>query len=127
MNAPPNIYSIVHFDLKPKIAQFIKDLDERGQIDLDDNGYPYLLKMDCKGSNHMCHIVRNGKAENFVMNTRKRKEPLCSWNESDGYVRKGGKKVITVVAPEGGEHRGERAKRTVEAAYCRLTDQLLKG
>ena len=127
MAAPPNIYSVIVYDLKPKVSDFIDDLNERGQIDLDANGYPYIIKIDAKGPNHMCHIVRNGQVENFVMNTRKRRPPICSWNENDGYVRRGGKKVITVDTVGDGEgRRPERAKRTFEA-FQRLTDQILRG
>lgn len=126
MAAPPNIYSVIYYDLKPKVRELIQDLDDRGQIDYDSNGYPYVVKLDCKGSNHMCHFVRNGQVENFVMNTRKRQPPLCSWNESDGYVRRGGKKVITVDTGGDDGKRPERAKRTFEA-FQRLTDQILRG
>lgn len=123
--AQPNIYTMVVFDLHPKIAEYIEALNADGQIDLDDAGYPYLLNVQQEGSNHVCNIVRNGQQENFVMNTRKRRDPIKSWNESDGYKRTGGKKVIQVTT-DGEPDRRERARRPFES-FERLTTQILEG
>lgn len=126
MDKPANIYSAVIFDLHPRISGYIDELNKAGQIDLDDNGYPFLLSVERQGPNHVCHTVRNGAQENFIMNTRKKRDPVCSWDNTDGYVRKGGKRVIQIQASAPEAPKPERAKRTVEA-FHRLVDQLLKS
>lgn len=125
MNDPVNIYTAVVFDLKKKIKDELDRLNDGGQIDLDDDGYPYLIKIDQSGSNHVCHIVRNGRLENFLLNTRKRREPIYSWNSGDGYMRRGGKKVITVGPPEE-VNKHERTKRSFES-FKRIVKQILNG
>jgi len=125
MNAPVNIYTAVVFDLKKKIKDEIDRLNDGGQIDLDNDGYPYVVKIEQSGKNHVCHIVRNGRLENFLLNTRKRREPLYSWNAGDGYMRRGGKKVITVGSPEE-KNRRERTKRSFES-FTRIVKQILTG
>lgn len=126
-NKLPNIYTVVVFDLKPKVKDYIDELNQRGQIDLDEHGYPYLLKVEQNGSNMICHISRNGKVENFIMPTRKKRDPVCSWDEGDGFVRTGGKKVITVDRTGTAERpKKERPKRSMES-FHKLVDQLLQG
>jgi len=125
MNAPVNIYTAVVYDLKKKIAAELDRLNDSGQIDLDDDGYPYVVKIEQSGKNHVCHIVRNGRLENFLLNTRKKKEPIYSWNGSDGYMRRGGKKVITINSP-GEDNRRERTKRSFES-FTRIVKQILTG
>lgn len=127
MTAPPNIYSVIVFDLKPKIKDYIEKLNNEGQIDLDSNGYPYLIKVEQQGSNHICHIVRNGKMENFIMNTRRRADPIPSWDGTDGYKRVGGKKVVVVKTDTDDKPRGERAMRRSFESFRRLTKQLIEG
>ena len=124
MNGPVNIYTAVVFDLKKKIKDELDRLNDGGQIDLDDDGYPYLTKIDQTGNNHVCHIVRNGRLENFLLNTRKKREPIYSWTAGDGYVRRGGKKVIDVVSPDEPDRR-ERQKRTFES-FTRIVKQILR-
>jgi len=121
---PINIYSNVVFDLNKKISNFIDGLNNSNQIDLDDDGYPYLISVNRVGPNFVVHIVRNNKVENFILNTRKRKDPITSWNPQDGYQRRGGKKVVSVDTSADAPRR-ERAKRSYES-FERLTDQLLK-
>lgn len=125
MNDPVNIYTAVVFDLKKKIKAEIDHLNDGGQIDLDNDGYPYLIKIEQSGNNHVCHIVRNGRIENFLLNTRKRREPIYSWNGSDGYIRRGGKKVISIGSPEEADRR-ERQKRSFES-FTRIVKQILNG
>ena len=124
MSKPPvNIYSAVVFDLNKRIKAYVDELSSTNQIDLDDSGYPYLLSVDKNGPNFVVHIVRNGQKENFIINTRKRKPPVTSWDASDGYQRNGGKKVVMVTdQPEGSKR--ERSKRTIES-FERITDQIL--
>lgn len=135
MSKPVNIYSAVIFDLNPVLKRYIDKLRDDGQIDLDDHGYPYLLKVRRDGPNHVCDIVRNGKMENFIINTRKKKRgPICSWDEDDGYVRTGGKKVISIDDASGekpepskqNSKRAERPLRTLES-FKRITTDILRS
>jgi hypothetical protein len=126
MTAPANIYSVVVFDLHPKIRELIDKLNDEGQIDLCDGGYPYLLSAEKTGPNYDVKLVRNGAQENFIMNTRKKADPVRSWDPMDGYKRTGGKKIITVDTG-GDESRPERARRPSMESFQRLTDELLKG
>ena len=121
--APVNIYSAVVFDLNKRIKAYIDDLNSSNQIDLDDSGYPYLLSVDKNGPNFVVNIVRNGQRENFIINTRKRKDPVTSWDENDGYRRSGGKKVVMVTTKQDAPKR-ERRKRTIES-FSRITEQIL--
>jgi hypothetical protein len=121
---PINIYSNVAFDLNKKIANFIEELNNSNQIDLGDDGYPYLISVNRVGPNFVVHIVRNNKIENFILNTRKRKGPITSWSPEDGYQRRGGRKVVSVDTSDGAPRR-ERQKRSYES-FERLTDQILK-
>lgn len=126
MKAPVNIYSAVIFDLHPRISGYLDELNKAGQVDLDGDGYPYILSVDKQGTNHVCQIVRNGSQENFILNTRKKRDPICSWDSKDGYVRKGGKRVIQIdtgePAPE--QPRPERRKRTIES-FKRIVRQIV--
>ncbi len=121
---PINIYSNVVFDLNKKIGNFIDELNNTNQIDLDDDGYPYLISVNRVGPNFVVHIVRNNKVENFILNTRKRKGPITSWDANDGFQRRGGKKVISVDTSADAPRR-ERQKRSYES-FERLMNQILK-
>ena len=127
MNKPVNIYSAVVFDLHPRIKDYIDQLNTDGQIDLDDDGYPYLLKIDTNGSNKICQLVRNGKQENFILNTRKRKDPIVSWNPEDGFRRFFGKRVVSIdTNPEKTSARPERQKRSSTESFQRIAGQILE-
>ena len=126
MTAPANIYSVVVFDLHPKIREIIDKMNDEGQIDLCDNGYPYLLSAEKTGPNYDVQFVRNGKRENFIVNTRKKADPVRSWNPLDGFKRTGGKKVIAVDT-KGDDARPERARRPALESFLQLTDEILKG
>ena len=124
MSKPPvNIYPVVVYDLNKRVKAYIDELNNSNQIDLDVDGHPYLLSSNNNGPNYIVHIVRNGRDENFLINTRKRQPPITSWNPDDGFHRSGGKKVIMVTSePEGS--RRERGKRTIES-FTHITDQIL--
>ena len=126
MTAPANIYSTVVFDLHPKVRGLLDQMNDEGQIDLSDDGYPYLLSAEKTGPNYDIRFVRNGQQENIIMNTRKKAEPVRSWNPSDGYKRTGGKKVITVNT-SGDDPRPERARRPSMESFLTLTDSILNG
>ncbi len=128
MNKPVNIYSAVVFELHPRLKDYIQQLNDDGQIDLDDNGYPYIIKIDNNGGNKICHMVRNGKQENFIMNTRKRKaEPVLSWNPEDGFRRFFGRRVISIdTGQDQTGSRPERQKRSTVESLQRVMDQILE-
>ena len=113
---------MVVFDLHPKVKDYIDTLNTEGQIDLDSSGYPYVIGVDSQGSNITVSMVRGGQQESFVMNTRKRREPILSWNKDDGFVRRGGKKVISL---DNTKDRSERKKRPMES-FNKLLEQILQ-
>ncbi len=121
---PVNIYSAIVFDLNKRIKEFIDELNNIGQIDLDDNGYPYVLKVEKHGPNFVCHVVRNGQEENFIINTRKKRDPEISWDGNDGFQRAGGKRVVMINKPDEVPKR-ERQKRPMES-FERITNQILR-
>lgn len=124
VDSNPNIYMAVVYKMKPKVREYIDKLNDEGQIDLDDNGYPYVLNIEPQGANVMCQIVRNGASENFLMNTRSKADPIESWDRNDGFMRRGGKKVIMVTTPQQDGAKPERAKRTLET-FTRIVEQIL--
>ena len=125
-NKPVNIYSAVVFDLHPRIKEYIDQLNDDGQIDLDGDGYPFILKVDTNGSNKVCQIVRNGRQENFIINTRKRKDPITSWSPEDGFRRFFGKRVVSINTNDDEGKRKERAKRSSYESIERIVDQILE-
>jgi len=120
----PNIYSVELFKMKPKVRAYIDKLKGEGQIDLDEHGYPYVMKIEPQGSNTMVHVVRNGVAESFLMNTRSKAAPVESWDRNDGYRRKAGGKTV-ISATQAGP-KAERERRTIES-FERIVDQILES
>ena len=125
MDASANIYSMVVHGLHPKVAELLAKMDTDGQIDYDNQGFPYLISAEKVGPNWVVQFVRNGQQENFVMNTRKRSDPIRSYDPLDGYRRTGGKKVI-IANPDEDAPRPERRKRSVES-FRRLATQIIEG
>ena len=101
-------------------------MNNDGQIDLDGDGYPFILKVDTNGSNKVCQIVRNGRQENFIINTRKRKDPVNSWSPEDGFRRFFGKRVVSINTGDDEGKRKERAKRSSYESIERIVDQILE-
>jgi len=112
----PSIYATVVFDLHPKVKNYLDQLNGTGQVDLDDMGYPYLIKCDRQGPNFFTQISRNNRLENFVLNPRKRSDPVISWNNSDGFERPQQKQVVMVKVPDGEMNRKERDRRQVRSS-----------
>jgi hypothetical protein len=109
----PSIYAVAVFDLHNKVKEYLDRLNGEGQIDLDPSGYPYLVSSDRHGNNYITQISRNNNLENFVLNSRKRADPVISWNESDGFQRPQHKQVVMVQAPDDPtkQERGRRSTR----------------
>lgn len=103
---PPNIFHAIVFDLHPKIREYIDRLDKEGQIDHDDSNSPHIIAVNSIApSVYKCDLVRNGLPANFVLHTRKKGEPILSWNKNDNYKR---------VEQKGKTFKKERDLRTYE-------------
>lgn len=115
MTGYPNIYTAVVYDLHPKVRNFIDQLNTEGQIDLCAAGYPYLIRCERSGPNIVTTISRNNRPETFVLNPRKRSEPITSWSPADGFQRPVQNKTVLVQPTAGAEQssRRERARRVV--------------
>jgi len=123
MTHQPNIFSTIVFDLHPRVKSFIDDLTADGQIDLDNDGYPYLVAVERRASNFIVHIVRNNKIENFIINPRKKADPLTSWDCTDGFVRPDQNRTL-LIQPEP-DTKKERERRVPKESIKRLVDQIL--
>src|ERR1700733_14124706 len=89
MDIGPNIYHAIVLDLHQKIKQVIDALDHSGQIDRDETNSPHIISVDSPGQSvYRCVFSRNRKPENFLLSTRRRSDPIRSWDEGDGYKRK---------------------------------------
>lgn len=120
MDANPNIYSAVVFDLHPKIKEFLDQLDQAGQIDKDEHNAPHVVSLDKPASSvYRCIFMRNGRPENFVMHTRKKAEAVRSWQDGDGFVRQ--ERIIVAAEPE---NRKERERRKVNP-FESIMEQIL--
>lgn len=123
MEKPANIYPVIVYDLKKKMKAFVDKLNDEGQIDLDDNGYPYIIKIDRSGNNNILYILRNNTQETVIINPRSKRDPVVSWNYNDGFKRTGGKKLVTYKSEKG--TGGERRKRNV-GFFESLIDTMLR-
>lgn len=117
----PNIYHAVVFQLHPKVREFLDGLNTAGQIDHDETKAPHVLKVDpVADSVYRCMFMRNGHVENFVLHTRRKAEPIRSWND-DGWTR-----PIRVEKTEDVEGiRREREHRADESIFEALMNQIL--
>lgn len=121
----PNIYTMIVFDLHPKVRDFIDRLNNDGQIDQDESGYPYLIGSDRQGTNIITRISRNNRLENFVINPRKKKEPLCSWQMNDGFVRPESKKVTIIQKAENGPTKERERRMVSESSIKHMVNKIL--
>lgn len=123
----PNIYTTVVFDLHPKVKDFMDQLNNDGQIDLDQSGHPYLVSCNRQGANIITQISRNNRLENFVLNPRKKVAPLCSWNMGDGFQRPDQKRVTVIQDNSGEPSRKERQRRPTNRMYESIIDGILEA
>jgi hypothetical protein len=121
MERPLNIYSAVAFDLHSKIRNIIDDLNKNGQIDHDDHGHPYVIAIEnVGGANRRIDFIRAGKQENILVNTRRRTDPIRSFNPNDGYKRMDMPRLPTMrIAAD----RRERQKRDT---FESIVDQIFE-
>jgi len=122
----PSIYAVSVFDLHKKIKNYLDNLNSEGQIDLDTSGYPYLISCKRNGPNYIVEISRNNKLENFVLNPRKKTDPVKSWNENDGFRRPEQKQKVMVQSPEE-PNKKERGRRDVKLSMIEsVVENILK-
>lgn len=129
MSGYPNIYATVVFDLHPKVKDFIDQLNQDGQIDMDQSGYPYLIRCTKQGANYFTQISRNNRLENFVLNPRKKAEPVCSWNPNDGFQRPQQKQTIVVQQPEtaNGNTKERERKKVSPATVESIVESIMEN
>lgn len=120
-----NIYPTVVFDLNQRVKDYLDQLNSLGQIDVDERGYPFLLNVEKEGSNHIVTISRDNKAETFIINSRKQKEPVLSWNKDDGWKRPEIQKTIVMNQPDENP-RKERKLRSAMESYQIMVEQMLR-
>lgn len=124
MDRPANIYSQIIYDLHSKIKELLDKLNNDGQIDHDEHGHPYVIAVEPVGSStHRMDLIRCGRRENIIYNTRKRAEPIYSFKLDDGFKRLDTPRMATLVVSKG--PRPERAKRPTMESYKHLVDQIL--
>ena len=114
MTDHPNIYASIIFDLHKKVRNYLEQLDAEGQIDRDSNGYPYLIKVERQGPNFVVYISRNNKMENFVLNPRKRAEPIKTWKADDGFERQDHTNTVMIQKPAPSDGKVTRERRKVK-------------
>lgn len=124
MAVPHNIYAQVVFDLPPKIEEYLNKLKKAGQIDLDPrNGTPYVTNVTKVAPNFQVFFIRNGQEHNFIINTRKRRDPIISWDASDGYERKDVDAERLV--PEAPVEKGRRERDKRMPSYQGMVERIL--
>lgn len=122
----PSIYATVVFDLHQRVKSLLDDLNNAGQIDLDQSGYPYLISVDRVGPNFVGTISRNNQKETFTVNPRKRAAPIYSWNPNDGFQRPVKKQTAIVQAPVKPNGPQTRARTNVTPSMMEsLIDDIL--
>jgi hypothetical protein len=118
----PNIYDAVVWQLHGKVRELIDALNTAGQIDHDDNKSPHVVAVDkVADSVYRCSFLRNGKQECFTVHTRKKAEPIKTWNEGDGWARPAPREP----EPASDGPRKERERRTFESICDDLMEQIL--
>lgn len=118
----PNIYHAVVFDLHPKVREFIDGLNTAGQIDHDETRSPHLISVQSPTTSvYHSMFMRNGKPEHFTIHTRRKMEPVRSWQD-DGWTRPA---PIEEPKTEDNGKRKERDRRTMEQVYESIVNQIL--
>lgn len=116
-----NIYAMIIHSLPPKVREYIRGIDKAGQIDHDSNNMPIITGVQNNGSNVTVYIMRNGRLEHAIVNTRKRSgsNVIASWDETDGFVRSDDESHTEIgderPSMDGGET--ERTRRSFEYLY----------
>jgi len=124
MTDHPNIYASIIFDLHKKVRNYLEQLDAEGQIDRDSNGYPYLIKVEKQGPNFVVYISRNNRMENFVLNPRKRAEPIKTWKTDDGFERQDHTNTVMIQKPVSTDGKVTRERRKVKPV---VFEHIVKG
>jgi len=110
LEMPVNIWSEIVYDLHPKIRKILDGLETDGQIDHDSHGHPFVFGCEKVGGNNWrIDVLRAGKRENIILSTRKRADPIMSFNAKDGWKRIDMPRLGVANNPNA--PRPERAKR----------------
>jgi hypothetical protein len=122
-----NIYPAIVHDLHSKVRKFIDNLNLEGQIDLDSQGYPFVVNIVPLSGSFQVKIIRNSQYESFTLNPRKRTaKPIMTWNPDDGYVRPTpNKSKISIDDPE--KKSTERKRRPAFEAFEHLVNGILEN
>jgi hypothetical protein len=121
MDITPNIFNAIVFDLHPRIREFIDNLDKKGQIDHDsETNTPHIMAVESPAtSTFRCAFVRNGQPVHALIHTRRKAEPIISWNPNDGYKRK--EIVVVGMGP-----RKERQFRAFESIMEQILSKSIR-
>lgn len=123
-----NIYPTVVHDLHTKVRNYIDELNGSGQIDLDKQGYPYVLEVNSVSGSFQVKIVRNRQVESFTLNPRKRiAKPIITWNPEDGYHRPAPKKQVIQIDDPKDSRKIERKKRPAFENFESLVNDILES
>jgi len=117
----PSVFAAIVFDLHPKVKAFLDNLNANRQIDLDSNGYPYVIKSERHGNNIVTSIRRNNKVETFILNPRKKGDPVKSWG-LDGFVRKDDTQKAML---DGGNTQERQRRNVANTVIEHIIDEIL--
>lgn len=122
MAPSPNIYHAIVFDMHQKVREFLDGLNQSGQVDHDETRSPHVISVDSPNASvYRCMFMRNGRPEHFVMHTRRKVDPVKSWQE-DGWSRPA---PIEEPKTDDDGKRKERARQTMEQVYESIVNQIL--
>lgn len=120
MDITPNIFNAIAFDLHPKVKELLDKLDSEGQIDHDESGSPHVMSIESPAaSTFHCVFVRNGRPVTMLVHSRKKADPIMSFDPSDGYKRK---EIVAI----GSISRKERQLRAFESITEAILPSLKK-
>lgn len=112
----------------PRVLDVVKKLDAAGQIDLDGYGEPLVIDVRKEPTGKRIVIVRDGKQENLIVNTRDPINPIrsMSFDRNDGFKRPAHVKKTVVPTPKP-DPKGERGMRGsgVGKAYLDAMSEIL--
>ncbi len=112
----------------PRILDVVRKLDTAGQIDLDGYGEPLVIDVRKEPTGKRIVIVRDGKQENLIVNTRDPINPIrsMSFDQADGFKRPAHVKATVIPEPKR-DPRSERGMRgaSVGRAYLDAMSEIL--
>lgn len=125
MTTPENKYQSL-FRGSPKILGAVQQLNDSGQIDLDQLGEPFVLDVTPVPTGKRVVFLRNGVVENMIVNTRRPSDACVvsrSFDPTDGFVRPKFEKRRIDRAQDPRKERGMRS--TINPAYLAAMNEIL--